>query len=166
MSLFERRKLLLGLAVLPLAGCGFQPVYQQGGAAAGLRGALVFNLIETPEGFLLLQSLEQRFGSGGAGVQYDVNLDLNITEDTLVLTATTGLSRVTVNGTVYLSVRARGAEEVLFSDRLRSTTSYTSSAETLVTKSARRDARARLVDALAELIVLRLSSTADSWATV
>ena len=164
MSLSERRNLLRMLAVLPLAGCGFRPIYGQGGAGAGLRGRLAFNLIETPEGLLLLDILEQRYGNAGAGADFEVTLGLDIAETGMVLTAATGLTRVTVNGEATVSVKRRGAEEVLFGERLRESVGYSAGPETLVTRSARADARTRLVRRLAERVVLRLGASAGDWA--
>jgi len=165
MSSFKRRNLLLSLAALPLAGCGFQPVYGENAAASGLRGRLGFNLIESPEGFLLRDVLERRYGDAGAGAEFLVEIELDIEESDLVLVATTGLTRVTVNGEARVTVKRRGDDApVLFRDRLRETVGYSSGPETLVTKAARRDARERLARALAERIALRLGASAGDWA--
>ena len=164
MSSYKRRNLLLSLAALPLAGCGFQPIYGENAAASGLRGRLGFNLIESPEGFLLRDVLERRYGDAGAAAEFLVEVELDITESDLVLVATTGLTRVTVNGEARVTVKRRGGEDTLFTERLRETVGYSSGPETLVTKAARRDARERLARRLAERIALSLAANAGDWA--
>ncbi|GEM_PF-593413 len=164
MLLYDRRKLLLTTALAPLAGCGFTPLFDSGGAAAGIFGMLRFNLIESREGFLLLDRLESRFGAAGNDAVYDVKIELIIEEKKLTLTAATSLERVTVNGAAILTVVDTRADAEVFADKLRETTGYTSSSETAVTVSSRRDARDRLVNALADQIVNRLAATAPDWA--
>lgn len=164
MSSYKRRTLLLSLAALPLAGCGFQPIYGAGSPGAGLRGRLTFNLIESAEGFLLREVLESRYGDSGGAAEFLVDIALDINETDLVLNATTGLARVTINGDATVTVKRRGGEETLFTDRLRETVGYSASQETLVTKSARRDARERLARRLAERISLSLAASAGDWA--
>ena len=81
-----------------------------------------------------------------------------------MLVATTGLTRVTVNGEARVTVKRRGGEDTLFTERLRETVGYSSGPETLVTKAARRDARERLARRLAERIALSLAANAGDWA--
>lgn len=164
MSLFDRRKLLLALAALPVAACGFQPVLRQGGAARGLMGQIKFNLIESREGFVLLQQLESRLGNPALGARFDAEVELEIEEVGMVLTAATEVTRFEVNGKVTITVTDTATGEAVFTDKLRDTTGFTENSETAASNAARRDARERLVLALADQIVMRLTSTAESWA--
>ncbi len=168
MLLYERRKFLLTLAALPLAGCGFQPVYKQNGAARALHGNLNFNLIESREGFALLEQLESRLGTGGASARFAVTVELVFEETEMVLTAATALitftARNTVIGIAKLSITDRTTGAEVFTDKLRDKVGYSSNEETLASASSKRDAYDRLVQALADQIVLRLTSTAESWA--
>ncbi len=161
----DRRKFLITLGVLPLAACGFTPVYKEGAAARGLMGQIRFNLIESREGFLMLERLENRLGAPSANSRYAAEIVLEIEEVVLTLTAATSLERITVNGTATLKVKDIATGEEVFSDKLRETTGYSSSSETAVSVSVKRDAHERLVLSLADKIVSRLSSTANSWAT-
>lgn len=160
----DRRKFLIALGALPLAGCGFQPVYQQGGAARALHGDIQFNLIDSREGFVLLEQLEKRLGAGEASARFAANIVLMIEETELTLTAATGLVRTTLNGTIKLTVTDRTSGTEVFADKLRDTVAYSGNEETLVTSSSKRDAYDRLVLTLADQIVLRLTSTAENWA--
>jgi len=164
MSSFNRRIFLSFLVALPVAACGFTPIYRQGSAGKSLMGRLRFNLTETREGFLLLEQLEQRFGAGDA-VDFDVIITLKTTEDTLTLTAATSLDRITVTGKAHLSVKSKATGNEVFADDLRETTGFSSNKETAVTAQSRRDAHDRLVKSLADKIALRLSSTAAGWAS-
>lgn len=164
MLLSKRRDFLLALAALPLAACGFSPIYKTGGAARGLKGRVRFNLIESREGYLLLQNLEARMGVPGVSPDYKAKIDLVIEEQVLTLTTATSLERVTVNGAAIITIVNTSTGAEVFADKLRETTGYTRSAETAETTSSRRDALDRLVGSLADQIVLRLGATAESWA--
>jgi len=163
MSLYDRRTLLKLLAVAPLAGCGYAPILEKGGAARALQGTLRFDLVDSPEGFALLEALETRFGRAGENARFDVALVLTIDDRALVLN-TTGLERHTLSGKVEIRVLSRRTGDVLFQDILRQTAGYTASAQTLVTRASEKAARRRLVALLADSVALRLESTARSWA--
>lgn len=164
MLLSERRNILLTFLALPLAACGFTPVLGAGSVARSLQGNLRFNLIDSREGFLLLEQLESRFGTAGASARFNVKIGLNITDNALVLTAATGLTRHTLTGFAKINVVPQATDKSVFSDELRETVGYTSGAETLATESSKKDAYRRLVRALADAIALRLSASAESWA--
>jgi LPS-assembly lipoprotein len=164
MLLSDRRNFLFLLAALPAAACGFQPVYQQGSAASSLHGNFAFNLIESREGFVLLGQLEKRLGAGGPSARYNVAVDLTIEEEELVLTAATGLVRYTLNGYAKITVVDQASGTEVFDDKLRDVIGFSGDEETLSTSTSRRDAYDKLVVALADQIVLRLTSTAESWA--
>jgi len=163
MSLSDRRTLLKLLLALPLAGCGFTPLLKEGAAARDLTGQLHFNLIESAEGFALLQALEGRFGKAGAQARYDVTLDLSINDKALALD-TKGLERHTLSGKVKFKVIDRTTGKQLFTDMVRETTGYSATSETLVTRASEKAARQNLANLLANAVALRLISTAGSWA--
>jgi len=155
---------MLSLLALPLAGCGFTPVYRKGGAAAMLTGNLRFAPIDSRLGFLLREGLEHRFGRPRTDARFDVALDLAITEKELTLIAATGLGRNTLSGKLTVGVIDRESGKKVFSDTLHQTAGYTSSAETLVTEASKKDAETRLVKALGNSLALRLASSAADWA--
>jgi LPS-assembly lipoprotein len=164
MSLYSRRNFLLLLGALPLAACGYQPVLRKGSVARGLQGNLDFNLIDSREGFILLEALEKRFGAGGASARYDVSVELMLEESDLVLTVATGLSRITIDGIAKVKVTDRSTGKEVFSEKIRDVIGYSANEETLATATSRRDARDKLVRSLADMIALRLSASAESWA--
>lgn len=164
MSLPDRRSLLLSLAALPLAACGFQPVYRKDGAASRLKGQIRFNLIDSRNGFILLEHLETRLGRPVGEPRFEATITLGTVEEELVLATASSLSRFTLNGRAQVKVTDTQTGTEVFNDSFRETTGYTASAETAVTTAGKRDANDRLMRAMAEQIVLRLTATAQSWA--
>jgi len=160
----NRRTLLISLAALSLSACGFTPVLTQGSAARGLQGQVRFNLIESRDGFSLLDQLEARFGVPDASARYDVKVDLMIDEVRLMLAAATSVERITVNATAMVSIIDTTTNTEVFQDKLRQTTSYTSTGETAQTVASKREAHTKLVASLADQIITRLNSSAESWA--
>ncbi|NQZ73519.1 MAG: hypothetical protein HRT60_10645, partial [Dinoroseobacter sp.] len=63
MSLSDRRSFLSVLLALPVAACGFEPVYQQDTAALGLRGKVLLDTPTTEIIFDLNRALEDRLGA-------------------------------------------------------------------------------------------------------
>jgi len=163
MSSYSRRNLLIALASLPLAACGFEPVYRAGGRAEALHGNIRFNLIESPEGFALLERLENRLGVAGANAPYKAEIELVMEDTELTLVASTGLIRHTLSGYAMLTVR-NGAGDVVFTDKQVETVGYSENLQTVVTYGAKKDATERLTRSLADKIVLRIAASASSWA--
>lgn len=164
MLLSDRRTFLIGLAATSLAGCGFEPVYKQGGAARDLFGEIEFELIETREGFEMLERLEGRLGAGDASSRFLLAINLETTEEGLAISSENAITRFNVLGTATISVRERLSDEVVFSDALKAITAYSATSSTASTASARRDAYRRLAHALADRIITRVAATSQSWA--
>jgi LPS-assembly lipoprotein len=81
MTRLSRRGLLGALALMPLAGCGFQPVYRRtesGNPGPAARELAAINVVLIPDrpGQLLRQALQQRFygASGEATPAYDLGV--------------------------------------------------------------------------------------------
>jgi LPS-assembly lipoprotein len=78
------RRAVLALALLPLTGCGLQPLYSGGshGAVAATIGSVSVAPIAGQPGWLVRNKLLERFGEAGSGTpayRLDVTLDDNIT---------------------------------------------------------------------------------------
>ncbi len=164
MSLSDRRTLLLGLAALPLAACGFTPVYQKGGAAQGLQGQIFVALVDSHEGFGLLERLESRLGTAGSNARFAMALELEITEEKLIINALSGINRYTLKGKAGVKVTDQTTGTVVFSDTIREVVGFSGTTETAQSAAAKKDAYDRLVLALADQIVMRVNATAASWA--
>ncbi|MFT5160823.1 MAG: hypothetical protein ACI9ZD_002438, partial [Paracoccaceae bacterium] len=70
----------------------------------------------------------------------------------------------TLNGYAKLVVTDQTTGETVFSDKLRDVIGYSGNEQTLATTTSQRDATDKLILSLAEMIVLQLTSTAESWA--
>ncbi len=163
MLLFERRAVLFGLAALPIAACGFQPVYRQGSAATALAGNIIVDLIDSREGFELLERLETHLGSARPSAEYGLAIDLEITEESLSIGTTGVVSRQNVLGAANISVRSMATGDVLFAERVEITTAYSVTSATAATAAAKRGAYQQVALALADKINLRLAVTAADW---
>ncbi len=162
---FDRRTLIALLPAVLVAGCGFRPVYKAGSAARGVQGNIRFDLIDSPEGFILLEALERRFGRPRPDARYRAALDLSITETELTLVASSGLARHTLSGKISVSIVDSKSGARVFSQSMRDTAGYTSSAETLMNETARQDARKRLALALAALVSRQIAVDSVTWPT-
>lgn len=161
MSSSDRRLFLLGLAAL--AGCGYQPVYAPGSVARDLRGAVLVDPPSDPVGFVLVNELERRFGEPQS-VRYRLTASIAMAEDAIGITADQIITRYRLRGRVDYAVVDPATGERLTSGQAQSFTSYSATSTTVATRSAKQDAEERLMIILADQIVTRLTSTAESWA--
>ena len=157
MSWCDRRAILLG--ALALAGCGFTPSFGPGGAAEGLRGAL---LVDTPtdrDTFLLTRRIEERLGRADAP-RYGLSARMTLTQEQMALTRTNVIARLNIVGKADWTLRDLGSGAVLASDSAASFTGYSATGTTVETLAAARDARERLVAILADQIIAQLLAAA------
>ncbi|MBN8899053.1 MAG: hypothetical protein J0H35_12855, partial [Rhodospirillales bacterium] len=100
----SRRRLLLGAAMLPLAGCGFQPVYMptasgKPGPAARELSAINVGIIPDRSGQLLRQALQARLADdGGTPQHYDLAVSFGIVSDVIGIQANNLATRVRLIG--------------------------------------------------------------------
>ncbi|MCQ4162196.1 LPS assembly lipoprotein LptE [Roseomonas sp. GC11] len=168
----SRRALLGGvLAALPLAGCGFRPVYapaEAGSGAAGEPGvretlaATEVALIPERLGQLLRRSLQQRLGAAGRAAtplyELRTSLQLGTEPEGYRRDGTASRVRYTVTATWQLVTRGT-APSVRLEGTERATDSYNVPDNQFFAADFSRDATLqRLMDQLAEGIVLRLSA--------
>ncbi len=163
MSLSDRRAILFGLAALPLAGCGFEPVYREGGAADGLQGRILVAAPKDRDSFALANRLEDRIGRADAPL-YDLKYEAVTRRNSLGITDQQEITRYNVSGTVTFSLTSRSSGAVVHTDTVSSFTSYSATANTIATLAAERDAYKRLMVILADQIVTRLVASSGSWA--
>lgn len=110
----SRRQFLTGSLLLPLAGCGFQPVYMptasgKAGPAARELAAVMVRPIQDRPGQVMRESLQERFGDdSGTAARYDLAVALNFTGEPLAIRSDNIATRVRVigNATYVLVTRA------------------------------------------------------------
>lgn len=148
----DRRKFLGVLAALPLAGCGFTPVYGTDGSARTLRGRIAYRAPNTPEGFRLRTRLEDRLGRVEQG-DYLLTVQLDIDEDAVVISSAQDINRFNLPGKATWELTEPDNDTPLESGTVETFTSYSAFGTTVATREAQDDARDRLAIALADLIV-------------
>lgn len=163
MSSSDRRTFLGLLAALPLAGCGFAPVYAPGGPGLALRNRV---LVEPPLDrleFALVARLEERLGRAGTP-GFVLTHETSVTERGIAVTGANDITRYTLTGEVDFVVTEAGSDVQVYADSVSTFTAYSTTGSTVATAASERDAEERLMVALADRIVSRLLSSAARWA--
>lgn len=159
--MWSRRRVLAGAACLPLAGCGFAPVYGPGGGGLALRGAVRARGAEDAEGFAFVRRLEERLGRPEAP-RYDLAYALAMEQEGLAIDGSDNITRFSVEGRLdWRLVPAAGGEPVLAGSE-GAFTGYSAPASTISTLASRRDAERRLAIILADEVATRLLAAAPA----
>ncbi len=164
MSSSDRRAVVLSLLALPLAGCGFTPVYGPGGAAEGLRGQIRMDEPSDREGFLLVRALERRLGLP-ENARYALSASIRLGEEGIGITADQVITRFQVRGEVTYALTDLVTGRRVTSGTVSNFTSYSTTGTTVATRTAEDSARERFMVVLADQIVARLLATAADWRT-
>ncbi len=110
----SRRRLLRLSALLPLAGCGFQPVYMptasgKAGPASRELAAIAVSTIPERQGQLLRQALQDRFAddSGTTPLQYDLSVSFSVSNDQIAIQSDDIATRARVIGSATFTLMSR-----------------------------------------------------------
>lgn len=159
MSLSERpsrRFALLGL--LALGGCGYTPIYGTGGTGNALRGAVAYTVPETVDGYNLGKRLQDRLGRT-EDATYVLAVSLTVTDAAGAIDRDNASTRISLPGTAVWTLTDMNGT-VTASGEASAFSGYSNTGSTVATRTAREDARARLMVALADQIVTRLYAIA------
>ena len=156
-----RRAVLTLLAALPLAACGFTPVYGPGGTAGALRGQIEFAPPEDRLGFELVSQLENRIGRTN-GARFQLDYDIQTSESALAVTVEEDINRINITGVAAYALTDISTGEQVQGGEVSSFTAFASSGSPVAINSARRDAETRLMTILADQIVTRLLAGAPA----
>lgn len=167
MRVLGRRRLLAGLGLAPLAGCGFQPVYMptasgKPGPAARELAAIHVALIPDRPGQLLRQALQQRLHGADdtTARQYDLGVFYWIVGEGIAILPDNTNTRTRLTGHANWTLNARdpghtritsGSASALESINVFDTQYFAGDLET-------EQASARLADQIADQITLRLAA--------
>lgn len=149
MSLFNRRFLLLSLPAL--AACGFEPVYGTDGSAEGLRGSIIVDAPTTRNSFDLVAHLEERLGRPQAPA-YAMSVTLSVEEKGLAISGSNDITRYNVLGKAVYALRDLETGKQVYKGVVDTFTAYSASTQPVSTLTAERDAKSRLMRALANKI--------------
>ena len=145
-----RRTALLGF--LALAGCGFAPVYGNGGEP---RGLFTYQTPDTVAGYRLRAQLEQRLGMP-AEPGYALSVTLTETRQPAAINASGDTTRYNVIGRATWTLTDAESGEEAGSGTVETFTSYAATGSTVATQAATEDATLRLSVALADMITGRV----------
>lgn len=154
MWLSDRRGLLTGLAALALAGCGFRPVYGEGGTGRALRHAVRAADPVSPEDFHFVAALEEVLGRPDSP-RYDLAYAIALREVGGGTLQNFGATRFQVFGTLDFTLTDLAGATVA-QGQVTADAAYSSTGTQLATLTASEDARLRLMRSLAERLVTRL----------
>ena len=160
MSWSDRRALLIG--ALALGGCGFTPVYGPGGVAEGLRGRIAFDAPFDRAGFDLVRQLENRLGVP-SDPRWRLSASIRMEEERIAVTSQGVANRFQILGRVDYALREIGSDTTVTSGSVDSFVSYSATRTAVATRAAQRDAEARLMVILADLVADDLLATAGRW---
>jgi len=161
------------VSTLLFAGCGFTPAYGPGGAASVLRGTVIVDPPTDRNSFNLVGQLERKFGQV-LTPRYALSYTLRVSEDGVGVTPEQELVRFNVVGKATYSLRDISSGSLLTSGSVNNFTAYTvgsidtsvsppRTSSTIATLAAKRDARSRLMVAIADQIFTKLIATSGDW---
>lgn len=160
MSLSNRRAFLALLAGLPLAACGFQPVFAPGNPALALRGAVLVDAPATSAQFNLIRQVESRLGRPDNPV-FGLSVSQSVSSTSLAIQGSSAVTRYNLKGTADYVLTDLATGAVVSSGIVKGLTSYSTSANTSSTAAAATAAHRRLAEALADQIVNRVLVTVN-----
>lgn len=163
MSCFNRRKVVVLLGAMPLAACGFTPVYGPSGSGTALRNRVQ---VEPPTNrleFELVARLEERLGQPTAPA-FALTHRLTTSQEGIAVTGTDDITRTRILGEVDYALVEAASDAQLLAGQVSTFTAYSTTGTTLATDAAERDASARLAVALADQIVAQLLARASRFA--
>ncbi|MBK5926147.1 hypothetical protein [Rhodobaculum claviforme] len=158
----DRRTLMLGLAALPLAGCGFRPALAPGGPADGLRGRIRADNPGDDAGLAFVTRLEERLGTPQAP-GWRLGWSLGIATERRGLVAELGDSRGQMIGRLDWTLTPEGADTPVARGTAERFVGYSRTTSPLAIRAAAEDARRRVAEMLAEAVASELIATAPGW---
>jgi len=155
MWLSDRRKVLIFLTALPLAACGFTPLYAPGGTLRRLHDRIRVADPDTRNDFTLKSELEKRLGQGN---DFDLSYRIKLVEADAGITPDQVITRRRIDGTVTFALTDTATGAVLMEREIKASTSYGTTATTASTAFARTAAFDRLMVIFADRIVALLAT--------
>ncbi|MGY6411548.1 MAG: LPS assembly lipoprotein LptE [Alkalilacustris sp.] len=159
----DRRRLILGLAALPLAGCGFTPALAPGAPALALRGRIWPDPPGDRPGVAFVDRLESRFGPPTAP-GWRLGWSLQITPERRGPAPGVGETRGQMIGRLSWTLTPEGAETPILQGQAERFAGYARTTSPLAIRAAAEDARLRVAEMLADALAAELIVTAGTWA--
>ena len=150
-------RILGAILATSLAGCGFQPLYGNGGGMAGVTLQNVYvEPISDRVGYELRNNLLDLFNATGQAdnAQFRLKLSLSETEEAVVLQTNTAITRYNYTLTAHYELIPRASTQAVKMGDVISLTAYNVAAAPFLysTVTAQRDAKNRAANDIAERI--------------
>jgi len=161
-------------SLLIVAGCGYTPAYGPTGQAEVLRQQVTVDPPNNENEFNLVTQLELRLNRSQSAT-YQLSYRIALGSDSVAINLGRDVSRYNIRGKVSFDLRDLATNKVVHQSSIDGFTSYSagvidatakppSTAATISTVAAERDAYARLMVILADQMVTRLIATSGTWA--
>ena len=149
----DRRALCLSLAAL--AGCGFEPVFDDAAPSADLLGRIDIASVRGRIEFLFRESFERAAGVA-RDPRYLLSVDIQIDSADRAIAPDASITRFNLTATAGYALRQLRGNAAPFTGSVQSFTAYNATADPFPTRVAERDAERRLADDLARRILREL----------
>ncbi|MCV2445950.1 LPS assembly lipoprotein LptE [Paracoccus sp. DMF] len=150
---WSRRSVIL--AALPLAACGFSPVYGPEGVGGKLFGQVRTADPKTPDDFSFAGRIAERLGPD-SNPRFALDYRLRIAVVPQAITPDEITTRYALNGSADFVLTEQASGKVVTRGQVSSFTSYSTTGTTIATMAAEQDAHERLARMLADQVVTRL----------
>ena len=162
MSLPDRRRVLALILALPLAGCGFSPVYAPGAPAGALVGRIEADAPNSRDSFMFVTEFETRMGRPEAPA-YRLTYQIAIQRNDLAVTTAGAILRYNLTGQITWALIDIGTGATLTGGTVSSFTGSAATTSTVAARTADDNARRRLMQILATQIATKITATAGDW---
>jgi LPS-assembly lipoprotein len=162
MSSSDRRTFLALMLGLPLAGCGFAPVYGPAAPAKALVGRIEADAPNDRYSFMFVTEFETQMGRPETPV-YRLTYQIATQRYDLAVTTSGAILRYNLTGQITWSLIDLGTGATLTGGTVSSFTGSAATTSTVAAQTAEDNARKRLMQILATQIVTKITATAGDW---
>ena len=162
MSSSDRRAFLALLLTLPVAGCGYTPVYAPGAPANALVNRVEVAAPFDRDSFIFVAEIENLLGRPESPA-YQLTYQISIQRFDLAVTTAGSILRYNLTGQITWALTDIGTGATLTKGTASSFTGSAATTSTVAAQTADDNARKRLMRILATQIVTRLTATAGDW---
>ncbi|MEP4979551.1 LPS assembly lipoprotein LptE [Ascidiaceihabitans sp.] len=156
---FKTAQILL-VAALPLASCGFTPVYGPDGVGTQLQNRVLVDEPLTRNGYLITRHLETRLGRTNDEA-FALSVTVKTQEVSLAIDADGVIERYNLIGTADYTLINKSTGAIAASGQVESFTGYSATGTPVAALAAERDASERLMVILGDKLVAELQTQAS-----
>jgi LPS-assembly lipoprotein len=163
MSSCDRRTVLMLLAGLPLAACGYTPAYGPGGSAGLLADRIEMDAPTSRDAFSFVARMEDRLGRGSEPA-YRLSYQIATQRVDLAVDTSGAILRYNLIGSVQWQLKDAATGKVLLQGAERNFAGSAATEATIPAQASEDDARQRLMVILADQVATRLIAQSPTLA--